>query len=251
MSVNNFTEAVLQASITYASNISKSNPKYSIKTFSEVKSARYFFRKTQWLISQIWLICLAASMDSKQTNHGKGCLILRSIRPEEVHQYFLIRSDPKNNVFHPYLDPDTFVKPLKDALTQKDRQESLRFQLFILSKTKIAHANDGLDIILNDKVVIGVVEIALGEKLMQIHHPRGADAGIIIHHPFAGQRYGKEALIAVLDYVLLCKANLLHDNHLTGLNLDQITLDTEDQNTTFIGLMNSLGLSELQKPARA
>jgi len=58
--------------------------------------------------------------------------------------------------------------------------------------------------------VVSFVEFTIYFAERSGHHrysTRGIEAGILIHHKFAGHHYGKEAFIAALDYVLLGKTN--------------------------------------------
>jgi len=96
--------------------------------------------------------------------------------------------------------------------------------------------------------VVGVVEVDMWLSQTEKHR-RPAIVGIVIHHPFAGERYGKEALVALFDYAFLCKAEI-HGTHATGLELDEIVLDTEMQNVHFVSRMASLGLGELRKESK-
>jgi len=59
---------------------------------------------------------LASSGHRFETNLGKGRLILRTIQPAEVQIYHTIRSDPQNNHFHAYPDPELKADDLKKTL---------------------------------------------------------------------------------------------------------------------------------------
>jgi RimJ/RimL family protein N-acetyltransferase len=187
---------------------------------------------------------IAAGEHGFETNNGEGRLILRSIQPEEIQIYHTIRSDPQNNQFNAYPDYEIGVDKLEQVLTPKWRHDVPIFQLFVILKAKKGYWPQKL--VIKEGTVVGVVEVNMAASKNANHH-RTALVGIVIHHLFANERYGKEALIAVLDYAFLSKAGLEHGTHATGLKLDEVVLDTESQNVNFVSRMASLGLGELQK----
>jgi len=133
---------------------------------------------------------------------------------------------------------------LEQVLTPKWRHDVPIFQLFVILKAKKAYWPQKL--VVKEGTVVGVVEVNMAASKNTDHH-RMALVEIVIHHLFANERYGEEALIAVFDYAFLSKAELEHGTHTTGLQLDEIVLDTESQNLNFVSRMTSLGLGKLQK----
>jgi len=96
--------------------------------------------------------------------------------------------------------------------------------------------------------VIGYIVLNLDQHP---HNPSdcGSKITIVIHHEARGHRFGKEALIAILDYILLGHPTTLRNGNLGGLGLHKAFIETAVANDTFRGLMEGLHLKRLEREA--
>lgn len=74
-----------------------------------------------------------------------------------------------------------------------------------------------------------------------------AHIGIIIHHEVAKLKFGKEALIAILDYILLGQPTTMSNGNLGGLGLGEAFVETGVKNVAMQALMGSLHLKHLAR----
>ena len=120
---------------------------------------------------------------------------------------------------------------------------STRFQLAIISKTenqnKHNEVNKGL--MVKGGTLLGVLSIQL------FNYEETAEVGLLIHHELNRQHYAKEALFAVLDYVLLGNSVPIHGGALGGLGLERVVMEGEVAEVQFKKLLQSLHIEHCSK----
>jgi RimJ/RimL family protein N-acetyltransferase len=155
-------------------------------------------------------------------------LFIRTLRPPEIPQYRIIRSDPSNNRFGgidmPEADEDDLLADLENG------EFCQQIQLVVVLKTD--HTEDELSV--EGGRLIGYIDGTWDSPA------RGGDMtelGGYIHYPFRKKGYAREAFRAVFDYEL-CDPGLSK----------QLVLETKVANLPFRGLMRCLGLKRLEEP---
>jgi len=102
-------------------------------------------------------------------------------------------------------------------LTPEARHKHKMCFLFVISteEDKNKHGDpkkSKKSLVVDDGVVVGIFQLFLRERGDPGEgfpaHENRADTGMVIHHKFIKKGYGKEAMIAVLDYTLLGKLDL-------------------------------------------
>jgi hypothetical protein len=94
--------------------------------------------------------------------------------------------------------------------------------------------------------VVGYLALYLRQHL---NDPKDSVAhiGIIIHHEVAKLKFGKEALVSILDYILLGQPTKMSNGNLGGLGLGKAFVETGMKNVAMQGLMGSLYLKHLAR----
>jgi RimJ/RimL family protein N-acetyltransferase len=155
-------------------------------------------------------------------------LIIRTLRPSEIQQYRIIRSDPSNNTFGGIYMPEADEDNLMEDLENGELCHAI--QLLIILKTD--HTEDELSV--EEGRLIGYIDGTWDSP------ERGGDMtelGGYIHYPFRKKGYAREAFRAVFDYEL-CDPG----------SSPQLVLETKAANLPFRALMRCLGLQRLEEP---
>jgi RimJ/RimL family protein N-acetyltransferase len=191
---------------------------------------------------------LAASNHGFTTNQGKGRLLLRDILPHEIEQFKHILSDPLNNEFDWCSNINATEDQLKRLVSKEYRKAKWEMTLFVILKPGL---DSGLEFkrlphVINGGTVVGTIDFRMDQD-EQDHNDQGAYVGVMIHHEFARQNFGKEALIAAFDYVLLGQPTEQRNGNLNGMGLRKVFLETLEINSSLRGLIASLHLKHLER----
>lgn len=176
-------------------------------------------------------------------------LILRDMQPQEVTQlkHMLLannKHEGANPAWATITDWDVQLTVDKHL-----REISRMIHLYILLKP-----NPDIHMKLNfdrTKFVLKDTTPMVGYLSLDLKpHPQDpkdsvAQIGIIIHHEVAKLKFGKEALISILDYILLGQPTKMSNGSLGGLGLGKAFVETGLKNVAMQGLMGTLHLKHL------
>lgn len=188
---------------------------------------------------------------STGTETSPGRLIPRDVQPQEVTQlkHILLannKHEGANPAWATITDWDVQLKVDKHL-----REISRTIHLYILLKLQLdGHMKLNFDrakILIRDTTpVVGYLSLDLRQ------HPNDpkdsvAHIGIIIHHEVAKLKFGKEALVSVLDYILLGQPTTMSNGNLGGLGSGKAFVETGMKNFAMQALMGSLHLKHLAR----
>jgi len=179
-----------------------------------------------------------------------GRLILRDVQPQEVTQlkHILLannKHEGANPAWATITDWDLQLKVDKHL-----REISRTIHLLILLKPNLdTHMKLNFDrakFMIKDTIpVVGYLSLDLRQN-PQDPKDSVAHIGIVIHHEVAQLKFGKEALIAILDYIFNVPAAMKNGN-LGGLGLRKAFVETGLKNVAMQALMESLHLKHLAR----
>jgi RimJ/RimL family protein N-acetyltransferase len=185
-----------------------------------------------------------------------GRLILRDVQPQEITQlkHILLannKHEGANPAWATITDWDLQLKVDKHL-----REISRTIHLLILLKPNIDAQMklkfDRAKFMIKDTTtpVVGYLSLDLRQD-SQDHKDSVAHIGIIIHHEVAQLKFGKEALIAILDYIFNAPAAMKNEmglnGNLGGLGLRKAFVETGLKNVAMQALMASLHLKHLAR----
>jgi RimJ/RimL family protein N-acetyltransferase len=190
------------------------------------------------------------------TKNRPGRLILHNVLEKEIQQFRRVLTAPENNNYpgaqaQDELD-DLDEEDLQSYLFDKDEDTERQIWLMIVLKPGLEVSMEmpfkRVPHMVNSGHVIGFATLVLDQ------HPRdhsdcGAYTGIMIHHEARRHKFAKEALIAVLDYILLGEPRPLRNGNLAGLGLLKAHIETGMENEAFRKLMEELHLKHLEREA--
>jgi RimJ/RimL family protein N-acetyltransferase len=190
---------------------------------------------------------------STGTENTPGRLILRDVQPQEVTQLkHILLSNNKHEGANPawanITDWDVQLKIDKHL-----REISHTIHLHILLKPHFdGHMKTELKFDRAKFLINGITPVVGCLSLDLRQHPNDpkdsvAHIGIIIHYEVAKLKFGKEALIAILDYILLGQPTTMSNGNLGGLGLGKAFVETGMKNFTMQALMGSLHLKHLAR----
>jgi hypothetical protein len=182
------------------------------------------------------------------TENTPGRLILRDVQSHEVTQ---LKHNLLANNKHEGANPACATITDWDVQLKVDkhlREISRTIHLYILLKPHLdIHMKLNLDrakfMIEDTTPVVGYLSL----DLKQNSQDSVAHIGIIIHHEVAKPKFGKEALISILDYILLGQPTKMSNGNLGGLGLGKAFVETGLKNVAMQGLMGSLHLKHLAR----
>ncbi|KAE9369169.1 hypothetical protein N431DRAFT_510673 [Stipitochalara longipes BDJ] len=189
---------------------------------------------------------------STGTENRPGRLVLRDVLPQEVAQLKHILIAPENSK-HDGANPEWVNSTDWDVhvkLGKHLRTMNCAVHLFIILKPKLdIHMKlifDRTKFMIKDSHVIGYLTIDLKQNPQDPNDPV-AYIGIVIHHEVAQHKFGKEAFISVLDYILLGQPTKMSNGNLCGLGMSKAFVETGMKNDGLPGLMGSLHLKHLAR----
>jgi hypothetical protein len=168
------------------------------------------------------------------------------MHPDEIEQFSTIRGDKENNHFNAVPGPKTSLLGLSRLLDKEEQRRHKRCHLGVVLKSEQpGHPHDDDNrLLVKGGTLIGFIVLEPDHEGSDPLSGYGAKITVAIHHEFAKHWYGKEALIAVFDYILLSKDNLRHQHnaHMIDLRLTKVCLECKLKNVPFQELMRSLFL---------